>query len=55
MSRIVPTLRELGPYAAVGLVVPGGSLLLLGAWAYKNRPWLAARLRRKTHGRTQAL
>ncbi len=40
LSRIVRTLRELGPYAAVGLIVPGGSLLLLGWWASRNRHWL---------------
>ena len=40
LSRIVPTLRELGPYAAVGLIVPGGSLLLLWWWARRNRHWL---------------
>jgi len=47
LSRIVPTLRELGPYAAVGLVVPGGSLLLLWVWAFRNRQWLALRFRHK--------
>ena len=30
-------LRDLGPYAAIGLIVPGGSLIALGMWAYRHR------------------
>jgi hypothetical protein len=39
-------LRELGPYAAIELIVPGGSLLALSLWAFRHRAWLTARARR---------
>ena len=34
--------RELGLYAAVALIVPGGSLIAFFLWALRNRGWLAA-------------
>ena len=37
--------RELGLYAAVALIVPGGSLIALALWIFRNRESLAARIR----------
>jgi hypothetical protein len=45
-SHLTAALRELGPYAAIGLVLPGGSLLLASLWAFRHRPWFAAHARR---------
>jgi len=30
-------LRSLGPYLAIELIMPGGSLLALGLWFYRHR------------------
>lgn len=44
LGRLVRPMRKVGPYAAVALVVPGGSLIALSLWAYRrparsaNRP-----------------
>ncbi|MGH3428654.1 MAG: hypothetical protein ACRDQZ_13980 [Mycobacteriales bacterium] len=38
---IATLLRELGPYAAIELVLPGGSLLALLLWLYRRR-WKVA-------------
>lgn len=38
-------LRSLGPYAAIELLVPGGTLIALAVWAFRNRASLAARAR----------
>jgi hypothetical protein len=46
MGRLTTELRELGPYAAIALVLPGGSLLLVSLWAFRHRRWFAARARR---------
>jgi len=46
IGRFATALRELGPYAVVGLLVPGGTLILLSLWAFRHRPWFAARARR---------
>jgi hypothetical protein len=46
MSRIARPLRVLGPYAAIELVVPGGTLLALSLWAFRHRAWFSARVRR---------
>ena len=35
-DRCVTLLREYGPLTAIALVVPGGSLILLGAWAFRH-------------------
>ena len=45
-TTIAATLRELGPYAAIGLVVPGGSLIALAMWAYRHRAQTARHLSR---------
>lgn len=38
-------LRALGPYGAIELVVPGGSLVVLSLWAIRHRSSLAAWVR----------
>jgi hypothetical protein len=45
MNRLTTALRELGPYAAIGLVLPGGTLLLGSLWAFRHRRWLVAHAR----------
>jgi len=49
ITRIAALVRELGPYAAIGLVLPGGSLIMLSLWALRHRAWFTA------HARTLAL
>jgi hypothetical protein len=46
IPRLANTLRALGPYAAIELLLPGGSLIALSLWAFRHRSQLAARLRR---------
>jgi len=46
MPRLARAIRTLGPYGAIELVVPGGSLVVLSVWAFRHRSWLAARARR---------
>jgi hypothetical protein len=46
MSRLPAALRELGPYAAIGLALPGGTLIVASLWAFRHRPWFAAHARR---------
>ncbi|HEX8011308.1 MAG TPA: hypothetical protein VF814_10275 [Casimicrobiaceae bacterium] len=44
MQWIVEQLRDLGPYLAVELILPGGSLVALALWLYRNRStWLRHR------------
>ena len=43
--RLAGTLRALGPYAAIELLVPGGTLIALALWAFRNRAALLARVR----------
>ena len=35
-------LRELGPLTAIALILPGGSLIALAAWAFRHRTPIAA-------------
>jgi len=44
--RLAGALRALGPYAAIELLVPGGTLIALAVWAFRNRQSLIARARR---------
>jgi hypothetical protein len=44
--RLASVLRTLGPYAVIELLVPGGTLIALAVWVYRNRASLAARARR---------
>ena len=46
VTAIAASLRELGPYAAIGLVVPGGSLIALAMWIYRHRAHTARHLSR---------
>jgi hypothetical protein len=46
MSRLASALRELGPYTAIALIVPGGSLIALAAWTVRHRTPITARLGR---------
>jgi hypothetical protein len=46
MTRLAKTIRDLGPYAAIVLVLPGGSLIALAVWIFKSRAIVAAPLRR---------
>jgi hypothetical protein len=39
-------MRELGPYAAIALIVPGGTLIALGMWAFRHRAGIAQHLGR---------
>jgi hypothetical protein len=39
-------MRELGPYAAIALVLPGGSLIALAVWIFQRRAMVVAALRR---------
>lgn len=39
-------MREIGAYALVALIVPGGSLIAFYLWACRRRGWLAPRTRR---------
>jgi hypothetical protein len=43
---LASTVRELGPYAAVALILPGGSLIALGLWSLQHRARIAASLPR---------
>jgi hypothetical protein len=44
--RLTSSLRVLGPYAAIVLLVPGGSLIALSMWVARNRAPIAAHARR---------
>jgi hypothetical protein len=37
VSRLVSTVKALAPYAALELVMPGGSLMALALWVYRDR------------------
>ena len=45
-NRLATRLRELGPYTAIAMLVPGGSLIALAAWTFRHRPLVAAQLGR---------
>jgi len=36
-SRIFGKLRQLGPYMAIELILPGGSLIALALWLYNRK------------------
>ena len=38
--------RELGPYAAIALLLPGGTLIVVSLWILQYRPWLFTHARR---------
>ena len=45
-ARLARSIRGLGSYAAIVLILPGGSLIALSLWTFRHRAWLAARTRR---------
>jgi hypothetical protein len=51
MVRLAGALRALGPYAAIELLVPGGTLIALALWVFRNRSALIARARRASDKR----
>jgi len=46
LACLAGPMRELRPYAVVALIVPGGCLIALVFWAFRNRLRLRARMRR---------
>ncbi len=46
INRVAETMRELGPYTAIALILPGGSLIALAAWAVRHRTAGTVRLGR---------
>lgn len=50
ITKLAALLRDVGPYAAIELLLPGGSLIALGLWLYSRhksgKPLLPFRLRR---------
>jgi hypothetical protein len=44
--RLARPIRELGSYAAIVLILPGGSLIALTLWMWRHHTWLATRARR---------
>jgi hypothetical protein len=46
MNRLANMVRELGPYTAIALILPGGSVIALAAWALRRRPLISAHLGR---------
>jgi len=41
--KLSGSMRKLGAYAAVALIVPGGSLIAVTLWAFGHRGWLTTR------------
>jgi len=37
LARGLGTVRELGPYAALELILPGGTVLAVLVWLYRRR------------------
>jgi hypothetical protein len=37
IARLPALLRSLGPYAAIELLLPGGSVIALLIWVYRHR------------------
>jgi hypothetical protein len=43
LQWLVAQARELGPYLAIELILPGGTLIALGLWLLRRRAGLAQR------------
>jgi len=43
IARVPALLRGLGPYAAIELLLPGGSIIALLIWLYRHRASLGTR------------
>lgn len=45
IAKILACIRQAGPYLAIELMLPGGSIIALTLWLLRNRPavqrWLA--------------
>jgi hypothetical protein len=56
MEKLVAGARRAGPYVLVELLLPGGSLVALGMFAWANRKRLAARINdfRNRHSRVSS-
>lgn len=52
IARLATLMRSFGPYAAIELLLPGGSLIALSLWIFRHREELAARMRRVLAGLT---
>ena len=44
ISRFAGWFRSLGPYVAIELILPGGSIIALALWTYRNRAELRRRI-----------
>ena len=47
--RLTGVLRRLGPYAAIEMVLPGGSLVVLLLWLFRQRKDVCALTRMMRH------
>jgi hypothetical protein len=45
MGGLLSLMRKVGPYGAIELLIPGGTLIVLSLWAVRHRSWLVARMR----------
>jgi len=52
IARLATLTRSFGPYAAIELLLPGGSLIALSLWLFRHREEIAARMRRALAGLT---
>jgi hypothetical protein len=52
IARLATLVRSFGPYAAIELLLPGGSLIALSLWIFRHRQELAARMRPALAGLT---
>jgi drug/metabolite transporter (DMT)-like permease len=50
LAQPLTSMRALGAYVAVALIVPGGSLIAFTVWAFRHRGWLTARTWRTLAG-----
>jgi hypothetical protein len=37
IARVMRSIRSLGPYLAIELIMPGGSIIALALWTYRRR------------------
>jgi hypothetical protein len=46
IARLRTRLQELGPYVAIALALPGGTVLLASLWVFRHRRWMLAQAQR---------
>jgi len=46
INRLVSSIRQFGPYAALELALPGGSLIALALWTARHHPMATVYWRR---------